>query len=205
MKEHLKRLLAIRYWMGNILFDKADESVQHKIKDDYNRYLELHYIDKEFSVKNMRLLLYEDSVFRTLFVYRIRESCKMPSAMLKKIFRVVETVEISSALGTIEGGLFVGHTAVVVLARKIGKHCTIGAYGVIGGGQPNAEGEVLPVIGNNVVIHANASVFGGIHIGDNVTIGAGAVVQKDVPDNCVVVGNPARIVRQNGVKVDIPL
>lgn len=205
MKEHLKRILSMKYLIGNILFNKADDEIQKKIKDDYNRYLELNYTDREYSAKNMRILLYEDSVFRTLFVYRIRESCKIPFWGLSKIFNTVEAVELVSEPGIIGGGLFVGHKGCVVLARKIGKHCTIGAYSVIGGGQPNADGEVLPVLGNNVCVHANASIFGGIHIGDNVTVGAGAVVNKDVPDNCVVVGNPARIVRQNGVRVDILL
>ena len=205
MKERLKKILSIKYVLGNILFNKADNEVKQKIKDDYSRYLELNYIGREYSSKNIRILLYEDSVFRTLFVYRMREGCKIPPSMLKKIFHTVETVELVSTPGVIGGGLFIGHTAEVVLARKIGEHWTIGAYSVIGGGQPNAEGEVLPVLGNNVCVHANASIFGGIHIGDNVTIGAGAVVNKDVPDNCVVVGNPARIVRQNGVRVDIPL
>lgn len=205
MKERLKRMLYIKYALGNLLINNANSDLQRKIKDDYNRYLELNYTDKEYSSKNLRALLYEHSAFRTLFVYRIRESCKIPPSILKKIFRVVETVEILSVPGTIGGGLFIGHTAEVVLARKIGDHCTIGAYSVIGGGQPNADGEVLPVLGNNVCVHANVSIFGGIHIGDNVTIGAGTVINKDVPDNCVVVGNPARIVRQNGVRVDIPL
>ena len=40
-------------------------------------------------------------------------------------------------------------------------------------------------------------------IGDNVVIGPLCVVLKDVPSNCTVVGNPARIIRKDGVKVDI--
>ena len=51
-------------------------------------------------------------------------------------------------------------------------------------------------------IFTGATVFGGVMIGNNVTIGAGAVVSSDVPDGCTVAGNPARIVKQNGEKVD---
>jgi serine O-acetyltransferase len=51
-----------------------------------------------------------------------------------------------------------------------------------------------PSIGNNVELHANCIVIGGITIGNNVIIGAGAVVVKDVPDNAIVVGNPAQII-----------
>ena len=43
-------------------------------------------------------------------------------------------------------------------------------------------------------VGANAIVIGPIMIGDDVAIGAGAVVLKDVPANCVAVGNPARII-----------
>lgn len=62
-----------------------------------------------------------------------------------------------------------------------------------------------PVIGDNVKICANAIVIGGITIGDNVTIGAGSVVTKSVPSDCVVAGNPARIIRRGGVRCDEPL
>lgn len=59
-----------------------------------------------------------------------------------------------------------------------------------------------PTIGNNVRICSGAVVCGDITIGDNVTIGANSVVMKSVPDNCVVVGNPARIVYRDGTRCD---
>ena len=54
----------------------------------------------------------------------------------------------------------------------------------------------LPVhIGNRVWIDAGTIILPGVTIGDDSVIGAGSVVVKDVPDNCVVAGNPARIIR----------
>ena len=50
-------------------------------------------------------------------------------------------------------------------------------------------------IGNNVWFGGNCVVLPGVHIGDNVVVGAGSVVVKDIPDNALVVGNPARVVR----------
>lgn len=47
-----------------------------------------------------------------------------------------------------------------------------------------------------------AIVVGDIKIGNNVTIGAGTVLTKSVPDNCVVCGNPARVVKENGIRVN---
>ena len=52
---------------------------------------------------------------------------------------------------------------------------------------------------------AGALILGDIHIGDNVIVGAGTVVTKSVPNNCTVVGNPARIIRRDGIKVNEPL
>lgn len=50
-------------------------------------------------------------------------------------------------------------------------------------------------IGNNVWIACNATVIGGVTIGDNVVIGAGSVVTKDIPAGYLAYGNPARAVR----------
>jgi serine acetyltransferase len=53
-----------------------------------------------------------------------------------------------------------------------------------------------PTIGDNVSLGANVVIIGDIVIGDNVIVGAGSVVTKSVPNNSVVVGNPARLLRQ---------
>lgn len=53
------------------------------------------------------------------------------------------------------------------------------------------------VIGNNVFIYANAVVLPGVHIGDNVIIGAGSVVTKDIPSNSIAVGNPCKVIKEN--------
>lgn len=57
-----------------------------------------------------------------------------------------------------------------------------------------------PRIGNNVSVGCHVAIIGDIKIGDNVTIGAGSVVVKDIPDNAVVVGNPAKIIKYNEPK-----
>lgn len=67
------------------------------------------------------------------------------------------------------------------------------------------KGGKLPTIGNNVTVSCGASILGDVVIGNNVVVGAGCVVVHDVPDNCTVVGNPARVVKQNGKRVDYSL
>ena len=51
-------------------------------------------------------------------------------------------------------------------------------------------------IGSNCFIGVNAVVLPGVTLGDGVVVGAGAVVTKDVPEGCVVAGNPARVIRR---------
>lgn len=58
-----------------------------------------------------------------------------------------------------------------------------------------------PQIGNRVDIGAGAKLLGPIRIGDDVTIGANAVVLTDVPDGCVAVGVPARVIVRRSVQV----
>ncbi len=51
-------------------------------------------------------------------------------------------------------------------------------------------------IGNNVQIGANSVILKGVTIGNNVIIGALSLVNKDIPDNCIAVGNPCKVVKQ---------
>ena len=52
------------------------------------------------------------------------------------------------------------------------------------------------VLGNNIFIGRNAIILKGVTIGNNVIIGAGSVVTRDIPPNCVAVGNPCRVIRR---------
>jgi len=63
---------------------------------------------------------------------------------------------------------------------------------------PKVKGnwKLLPIrVKRGASIGANSVIIGGTSIGENALVGAGSVVTKDVPDNAVVVGNPARIIR----------
>lgn len=89
---------------------------------------------------------------------------------------------------------------------KIGKHCIINTGAVIDHDciigdfahiSPNASLAGNVEVGEASQVGIGASVIQGIKIGKNCLIGAGAVVVKDIPDNAVVVGNPARIIKFN--------
>ena len=96
-------------------------------------------------------------------------------------------------------GLFIDHGMGVVIGEtaEIGDNVTL-FQGVTLGGTGKEKGKRHPTVGNNVVIGSGAKVLGSFTIGDNVQVGANAVVVREVPANSVVVGVPGRIVRQAG-------
>jgi serine O-acetyltransferase len=57
------------------------------------------------------------------------------------------------------------------------------------------------IIGDNVILFSGAKVIGNVCIGNNVVVGANAVVLNDIPDNAVVAGVPAKIISYNGTKI----
>ena len=75
---------------------------------------------------------------------------------------------------------------------KIGRNCTM-YHGVTIGVANDLE--KMPVIGDNVFIGADAKILGGVRVGNNVKIGAGAIVVENVPDDCTVVGPKAKIIQ----------
>lgn len=90
-----------------------------------------------------------------------------------------------------------GHGLVVNHETKIGDNCILRNSTTIGNKKlTDGSYSASPKIGNNVDIGANVVIIGAITIGDDAVIGAGSVVVKDVPSGAVVVGNPARIIRQ---------
>ena len=53
----------------------------------------------------------------------------------------------------------------------------------------------VPVLGDNVQVGAGEVIIGPVHIGSNVIIGANSVVNRDIPDNSVAVGAPAKVIK----------
>lgn len=100
-------------------------------------------------------------------------------------------------------GVFIDHGMGVVIGETaiVGNNCLI-YQEVTLGGTGKQSGKRHPTLGENVVVGTGAKVLGNLLIGNNVRIGAGSVVLRDVPSDCTVVGIPGRIVYRSGVKVN---
>ena len=122
---------------------------------------------------------------RSLFYYRIGHL----SYLFSWLVRGQSCLYFRST--NIAGGMLVQHGfATIIDAEKIGVNCKIFQQVTIG-----YNGCERPVIGDNVIVCAGAKILGGITIGNNVIIGANAVVVKDVASNCVVGGVPAHFIK----------
>ena len=152
--------------------------------------------------KLLNYLMIYNKPFRSVFYMRLRNVRVFPR--LNHIFyRPLDSIEFGDNIGS---GLLVFHnTGCVVYPERAGKNLTVGHLVTIGEGPADETGRTDPIIGDNVRIFTGSIVFGPITVGNNVTIGAGTVLYKSVPDNCIVVGNPARIIKKDGEKCNIPL
>jgi len=92
--------------------------------------------------------------------------------------------------------LWHGQSLVINPGAQIGSGCILRHCTTIGN---KGTDKRCPEIGNNVDIGSNTCIIGPIKIGDNVVIGAGSVIVKDIPPNCVVVGNPGKIIKTNSI------
>lgn len=102
-------------------------------------------------------------------------------------------------------GLFIDHGNGVVIGETavIGDDVTL-YQGVTLGGTGKDTGKRHPTLGDGVVVGAGAKVLGPFTVGERSKVGAGAIVLKEVPPDCTVVGNPGRIVRRGDVRVSAP-
>ena len=108
-------------------------------------------------------------------------------------------------------GMDIAPNCVISMSANLGKHhprgIHIGADTVVQFGSyvltyDQVRGRALDTwIGKKCQICARSIVFPGVKIGDNCIVTAGSVVVDDVPANCVVAGNPARVI-ERGIKID---
>ena len=107
-------------------------------------------------------------------------------------------INIGAVIGE---GTMIDMGAVLGGRATVGRNCHIGAGAVLAGVIEPASSQPVR-IGDGTLVGANAVVIEGVQVGKNCVVAAGAVVIDDVPDNMVVAGCPARIIKQRDEKTD---
>ena len=103
-------------------------------------------------------------------------------------------------IGAVVGdGSMIDMGAVLGGRATVGKNCHIGAGAVLAGVVEPASATPV-VVEDDVLIGANAVVLEGVRVGRGAVVAAGAVVTQDVPENAVVAGCPARVIKMKDEK-----
>jgi serine O-acetyltransferase len=144
--------------------------------------------------------------FSAVFLYRLSAACVKRGVFGKTMSRVFARINLwfngceiypEAVIGP---GFLIGHSVGVVIGMAtIGRNFRIQqntTLGVRNFTDDEHNPVSYPVVGDDVTICVGAAVLGGITIGNGAMIGANAVVLEDVPDNCVAVGVPARILEK---------
>lgn len=127
-------------------------------------------------------------IWRWTYMYytqRILGCDIMPSTVIGDGFEIFHSAHGS----VVSPGTIIGNNV------SLRQNTTIGAKGFTGS-------EKSPVIKDDVTIGPNACIIGDITVGKGSIIGAGAVVVKDVPENAIVAGNPAKIIGVNSISIN---
>lgn len=175
------------------------------LKADFARNIQIYYSHKKFWRKYFTIFF--NFGCQSLIVYRFGKwASRLKIPIIKHFFMLIYYIAklfivlfpgIDIVLRTDIGKGFIIHNfqGILINAIKIGENCTVNQGVTIG--SVIESGPYPPVIGNNVYFGAGCKVLGNITIGNNVTIAANSLVIISVPDNCIVMGVPARVIGYN--------
>jgi len=168
-----------------------------------NSYLQ-SIIDRDPAAKSKLSIILTYPGVKAVFLYKIANFFSVAkfylvARMISQLARFITGIEIHPA-AKIGKNLFIDHGMGVVIGEtsEIGDNVTIYHNATLGGISPsinsNEQRNVKrhPTLKDNVVVGSGAQVLGPIEVGKNAKIGSNAVVTKDVPENAVMIGIPAR-------------
>lgn len=179
---------------------KTRKQLKEWIREDFKSYRMKHPFISRFTFgENWEMFSYLKNL-RHLEYYTNKNSQwgdTIPKAYywLKHRYNTKQT-GIFIAPNTIGPGCYLQHRGFrrIGSLAKIGKHCEILPMVLLGNKRKDIDDTTI-TIGDNCYISTGVTILGPVTIGNNVTIGAGAVVTKDIPDNAIVGGVPAKIIK----------
>lgn len=177
-------------------------------KIDLQKYYLIHFQTSSPTLKEKIKLWLEHFGLHCVAVYRFGQLAKRLAEERRKaailmiplhhslnyLMNFLHHVNIDATVGP---GLYIGHVGDIYIGpSSIGENCSVTHNVTIGYGHTSgAEG--IPTIGNDVWIGTASVMSGKIQIGNGVTIASGTILTRSVPDNCLVGGNPGRVLLSN--------
>lgn len=139
---------------------------------------------------------FTNSTFRFQCAFRLTQGtglAKLLGLLLWKINRTKKVIQLPRKT-KVGYGLYIGHGGPIVVnpTAVIGNNCNLSQFTTIGSNYNHGA-----TIGDNTYIGQNVCIVEDVKIGNNVTIGAGSVVTKDIPDNATAAGNYAKVIHYN--------
>ncbi|MGD2279086.1 MAG: serine O-acetyltransferase [Candidatus Omnitrophota bacterium] len=183
-------LAALHYFTARVFFDDEIKAAMERDPAASS------YAEIIFTYSGLHALMFYKAA-RKLREWKI----PIASRFLSQLGKWLTGIEIHPG-AEIGKGLFIDHGMGVVIGETaiVGENVTL-FQGVTLGGTGKEKGKRHPTLKDNVVAGAGAKILGNITVGNNVMVGANAVVIRDVPDDSTVVGVPGRVAKRKGKRL----